>query len=233
MRLNKYIADCGVASRRGADALVFAGRVSVNGTPVQMPGIDINPDMDSVCVDGKQLSPADNKVYIMLNKPKGVLCTCKDDRGRRTVLDIVSDIKERLFPVGRLDYDTEGLILLTNDGDFAYRCTHPKHELKKTYRALIRGNLNQEAIKMLRDGVVIDGQKTAKSQLNILEKRGDLSLVDIIIHEGRNRQVRRMFEAVGCRVEKLTRTMVGKLSLDDLKPGEWRHLSAADIEKIK
>lgn len=233
MRLNKYIASCGVTSRRGADTLVFDGRVSVNGSCIQTPGIDIDPAKDSVSVDGKAVIPAQQKVYIMLNKPRGVLCTCRDDRGRKTVLDLISDTKERLFPVGRLDYNTEGLILLTNDGDFAYRCTHPKHELKKTYRALVRGHLNEETLRALRDGILLDGQKTAESQINILKKHGDSTVLEITIHEGKNRQIRRMFNAVECEVEDLKRTWIGGLELGDLELGQWRYLSESDLCKIE
>lgn len=232
MRLNKYIASCGAASRRGADTLISEGRVSVNGTCVSKLGTDIDENADTVSIDGKVLCRAENKVYIMLNKPKGVLCTCSDDRGRKTVLSLLSNMEERLYPVGRLDYDTEGLLLLTNDGDFAYRCTHPKHELSKTYQAVVRGSLTAQMIEQLRKGVHIGDVITSPASVDIEKTQGDLAWVRIVIHEGRNRQVKRMFESVGCRVEMLRRTAIGGLELGDLETGKWRKLSKKDFERL-
>lgn len=232
MRLNKYIASCGAASRRGADALISEGRVSVNGVCVSKLGMDIDEKADTVSVNGAVLRPEESKVYLMLNKPKGVLCTCSDDRGRKTVLSLLGIMEERLYPVGRLDYDTEGLLLLTNDGDFAYRCTHPKHELSKTYQAVVRGSLTPQLIEQLRKGVDIGDTMTSPAAVDIEKHEADRALVRIIIHEGRNHQVKRMFETVGCRVEKLKRTAVGSLELGDLETGKWRKLSKKDFEKL-
>ena len=232
MRLNKYIASCGAASRRGADALIAQGRVTVNGRPVDSIGMDINPDTDAVAVDGALLSLADQKVYIMLNKPVGVLSTCHDDRGRRTVLDLVGDAGPRLFPVGRLDYDTEGLLLLTNDGDFAYRCTHPRHEMNKTYSALVHGRLDDMAIRHLQNGVMLDGVKTAPAKIGILKRSGMETEVEITIHEGRNRQVKRMFESVGCHVMALKRIAFGSLALGDLPAGRWRYITEMERKSM-
>ncbi len=229
MRLNKYIASCGAASRRGADALVEAGRVTVNGSVVKGHGMDIDAQKDTVCVDGAKLTPEQKMVYIMLNKPAGVLSTCRDDRGRKTVLDIVNDVDERLFPVGRLDYDTEGLLLMTNDGDFAYQCTHPKHEQDKTYYAEVNGDLTNAALSRLEQGVIIDEQITSKAKIKVLDRPGNITKLTIAIHEGRNRQVRKMFEAVGCRVSYLRRTAVGRLTIGDLALGQWRYLTEKDI----
>lgn len=229
MRLNKYIASCGVASRRGADALIVQERVTVNGRVVDTVGVDINPDTDTVAVDGTLLLFADKKVYIMLNKPAGVLSTCRDDRGRKTVLDLVGDVGVRLFPVGRLDYDTEGLLLLTNDGDFAYRCTHPRHEVNKTYTALVHGRLDEQAIRRLESGVVLNGVKTAPAVINVLQRAGKETRLEITIHEGRNRQIKRMFESVSCHVMSLKRVSFGSLSLGDLPVGSWRYLSEMEI----
>jgi 23S rRNA pseudouridine2605 synthase len=229
MRLNKYIASCGVASRRGADALIVQERVTVNGRVVDTVGVDINPDIDTVAVDGTLLLFADKKVYIMLNKPAGVLSTCRDDRGRKTVLDLVGDVGVRLFPVGRLDYDTEGLLLLTNDGDFAYRCTHPRHEVNKTYTALVHGRLDEQAIRRLESGVVLNGVKTAPAVINVLQRAGKETRLEITIHEGRNRQIKRMFESVSCHVMSLKRVSFGSLSLGDLPVGSWRYLSEMEI----
>ena len=232
MRLNKYIASCGAASRRGADTLISEGRVSVNGTCVSKLGMDIDENADTVSIDGKVLSQAENKVYIMLNKPRGVLCTCSDDRGRKTVLSLLGNMEARLYPVGRLDYDTQGLLLLTNDGDFAYRCTHPKHELSKTYQAVVRGSLTAQVIEQLRKRVDIGDVITSSASVDIEKTQGDRAWVRIVIHEGRNRQVKRMFESVGCRVEMLRRTAIGNLELGDLETGKWRKLSKKDFEML-
>jgi len=232
MRLNKYIASCGVASRRGADALIAQGRVTVNGKAVDTVGMDINPETDTVAVDGTLLSIADKKIYIMLNKPAGVLSTCRDDRGRKTVLDLVGDVGVRLFPVGRLDYDTKGLLLLTNDGDFTYRCTHPRHEVNKTYVAVVHGLLEDHAIRRLENGVVLDGVKTAPAVINVVHREGRETRLEITIHEGRNRQVRRMFETVGCHVMALKRIAFGSLKLGNLPEGSWRYLTEQELKSI-
>ncbi len=232
MRLNKYIASCGAASRRGADALVEAGRVTVNGRIVQNHGADIDENADTVCVDGKRLNLQRAYVYIMLNKPAGVLCTCHDDRGRKTVLDIVSMPDARLFPVGRLDYDTEGLLLLTNDGDFAFRCTHPSREKDKTYYVRVKGALCAESLKRLENGVEIDGRMTSRAHVSVLERLKDITALSMTIHEGRNRQIKKMFEAVGCRVVYLKRTAIGNLTLGDLPTGQWRRLSDKDFSLL-
>lgn len=232
MRLNKYIASCGAASRRRADTLVEAGRVTVNGCVVKIHGMDIDLNEDMVCVDGVRLKPEESKVYIMLNKPAGVLSTCRDDRGRKTVLDIVNGVDERLFPVGRLDYDTEGLLLMTNDGDFAYQYTHPKHEQNKTYYAEVIGDLPSTALSRLEQGVMIDGHTTSKAQIKILNKSADQTKLTITIHEGRNRQVRKMFETVDCHVRYLKRTAVENLTIGSLALGQWRYLTEKDFSLL-
>jgi len=232
MRLNKYIASCGVASRRAADAIIAEGRVTVNGRPVETIGMDVNPDADEVAVDGALLSFPGNNVYIMLNKPAGVLSTCQDDRGRKTVLDLVNGVEQRLFPVGRLDYDTEGLLLLTNDGSFAYRCTHPKHELDKTYMAVVHGRLDEGAIKHLQSGIMLDGIKTAPAKIEMLDRNTSSYRLNITIHEGRNRQVKRMFEAVGAHVMELKRVAFGKLTLGDLPTGHWRYMTESELSTM-
>jgi len=232
VRLNKYIASCGAASRRGADALVESGRVTVNGCVVKGHGMDIDVHKDTVCIDGVELRLEQSKIYIMLNKPAGMLTTCRDDRGRKTVLEIVNGVDERLFPVGRLDYDTEGLLLMTNDGDFAYQCTHPKHEQDKTYYAEVNGELTSAALSRLKQGVAIDGRITSKAKIKILGKSGNQTKLTIAIHEGRNRQVRKMFEAVGCRVSYLKRTAIGNLTIGDLGLGQWRYLTEKDFSLL-
>lgn len=232
MRLNKYIASCGVASRRGADTIIAEGRVTINGRPVSTIGTDVDPDTDVVAVDGSLLSLKSKNIYILMNKPAGVLSTCHDDRGRKCVIDLINGVSQRVFPVGRLDYDTEGLLLLTNDGNFAYRCTHPKHEMDKTYEAVVHGRLDATAIKHLENGIVLDGIRTAPAKVSILERPDIKNLYEITIHEGRNRQVKRMFEAVGCHVMQLQRTKLGKLTLGDLPVGKWRYLSENEIKAL-
>lgn len=232
MRLNKYIASCGVASRRGADKLIADGKVTVNGNAVSTMGPDIDEKNDVVCIEGNVITLKTDDVYIMLNKPAGYICSCGDDRGRKTVLDLIGEIDERIFPVGRLDYDTEGLLMLTSDGDFAYRCAHPRHEINKTYVATVQGPLDGKALKTLREGVEIDGRKTSRSLVSVLEQSGENARLSITIHEGRNRQVKKMFEAVGCRVIKLKRTAIGGLELGDLAPGAWRRLEDNDFTRL-
>lgn len=232
MRLNKYIALCGVSSRRGADELIAQGKVTVNGSVISALGTDINTETDIVCIDGREISPEEEHVYIMLNKPAGYISACSDDRGRRTVIDLVKNAGNRIFPVGRLDYDTEGLLILTSDGDFAYRCTHPKHEINKKYLAEIEGALDDNAVRKLREGVIIDGRKTSKATIKIIEKKGNAARLNVTIHEGRNRQVKKMFESVGCSVSYLKRISVGNLELGSLPPGAWRHLSEDEIRQL-
>lgn len=227
MRLNRFIAMCGAASRRGADKLVADGRVTVNGVAALI-GMDINEIKDIVCIDGKRIMPASGNVYIMLNKPSGVISSCSDDRGRKTVIDLIG-AHERIFPVGRLDYDTEGLLILTNDGDFAYRCTHPKHEVSKKYIADVKGRLDETAINSLRTGVVIDGKRTSQACVDLIERNGGAATLAVTIHEGRNRQVKKMFESIGCSVVHLKRVSIGGLELGGLPTGGFRYLDAKDI----
>ena len=233
MRLQKYLALCGIASRRAAEKLITDGRVSVNGIVVTELGTKVSP-RDKIAFDGKIVSLDEKKIYIAVNKPVGYLSSASDDRGRKTVVDLVKDdFNERLYPVGRLDYDTEGLIFLTNDGDFTYAVTHPKHNINKTYEAIIRGRLTEDEVVSLCRGVDIDGFITSPAFLDILEEREGKSVVQLTIHEGRNRQVRKMFEAVGHRVLKLKRISVGKVKLGNLKAGHWRELTEREIKSLK
>lgn len=232
MRLNKYIALCGVSSRRKADELIEQGKVTVNGSAVREMGIDIDTDSDTVCVDGSLISPEKEHIYIMLNKPAGYISACSDDRGRKTVLDLLRNIDTRIFPVGRLDYDTEGLLILTSDGEFAYRCTHPKHEISKKYLAVVEGAFDERTAGMLQAGVDIEGRKTSKAEIEVVEKNGNTAKVYVTIHEGRNRQVKKMFETVGCSVSHLKRVSIGGLELGDLKTGEWRYLYEDDFGRL-
>jgi pseudouridine synthase len=232
VRLNKYIAACGVCSRRGADALIASGRVSVNGAAVNTMGPDIDETNDAVCLDGKPLRLENRKVYIMLNKPAGYLSTCRDDRGRKTVLSLVSGAGARIFPVGRLDMDTEGLLLLTNDGDFAYRCTHPSHEVTKEYFAVVSGPLSDAALDLLRSGVMLDGEKTRPARVELIRRTPNETHFSITIHEGKNRQVRRMIEFAGASVRYLKRISEGSLALGGLKTGVWRKLTEDEVNRL-
>lgn len=232
MRLNKYLADCGVDSRRNCDEIIAQGRVKVNGKTVTRLGVDVDPENDSVSMDGRRLRQKRRDVYVMLHKPKGVVCTAKDDKGRKTVLDLV-DVKARLFPVGRLDYDTEGLLLLTTDGQLAQTLTHPSHHIPKTYVARIFGELSEEEEKSLEKGVLLDGALTQPASVKVVDKDDRTSRIEITIFEGRNRQVRRMLESVGKDVEFLKRVSVGELRLGGLGRGKYRFLTEKEINYLK
>lgn len=230
IRLNKFMADCGVGSRRECDRLIESGVVKVNGNVAAL-GCCIS-DGDRVSVNGKPLQQKQRSCYIMLHKPKGYVTTVKDDLGRKTVMDLV-DVKARVYPVGRLDYDTEGLLLLTNDGELANRLTHPRNEVNKTYVARISGMLTEQERAQLERGVVIDGTKTAPARVKILKMDAHHTRCEIVIHEGRNRQVKKMFEAVGKEVEFLKRVAIGDLRLGGLSRGEYRFLSEAEVDYLK
>ncbi|MDD6255303.1 MAG: pseudouridine synthase [Eubacteriales bacterium] len=232
MRLNKYIAHSGVASRRKADELIAAGKVNVNGAVASL-GCDVN-EGDIVEVSGRIINPEKKTVYYMLNKPVGYITSVRDDRDRRTVIDLLPDVKERIYPVGRLDYNTSGLLILTNDGDLANRLMHPSGKVKKTYIAEVKGMFHISDAEKLRNGVDIgDSRKTAPADVEIIKQNNSTSEVEIKIIEGRNRQVRRMFEAVGHEVISLNRTAYGNLKLGHLKLGQFKKLSQGEIEYLK
>lgn len=229
MRINKYIANAGIASRRKADELIKAGKVKVNGKVMSQPGYDV-ADRDEVLVEGKSVQSAENKVYYAMNKPLGVITSVNDDRGRMTVVDIMSDVEERVFPVGRLDYNTSGLLLLTNDGDFANRIMHPGHRMDKTYRVRVAGNISKMKISVLRAGVRLGKFKTAPARVDVITWNRHSMILEVTIHEGKNRQIRRMFEAVGYPVQELERISIGNMKLGHLKPGQYRKLSRRELE---
>lgn len=231
-RLQKYIARSGVTSRRKAEELILNGHVKVNGIKVTELGTKVDPDKDIVTVDNKKISEVNKYIYIKLYKPEGYVTTVRDQFDRKTVLDLI-DIKERIYPIGRLDYNTSGLLLLTNDGELANRLMHPKYHIYKTYIAEAEGKISEEAINKLKTGVVIDGCKTAPAKVNLLEYKNNKSVVQISIYEGKNRQVRKMFKAVGHNVIKLKRVSFGEISLGDLKTGSWKNLSNAEILFLK
>jgi 23S rRNA pseudouridine2605 synthase len=231
-RIQKYLAAAGVASRRAAEELIRAGRVRVNGSVVGKLGTTIDPGRDRVEVDGTQVEPAADHICVALNKPAGVLSTVTDPRGRRTVLDLV-DTGRRIYPVGRLDYDSEGLLLLTDDGDLTMRLTHPRHSVEKEYRALVQGRLTPRQIQRLREGVVLDGRPTASAGVDIMNRQGELTWLRIVLREGRNRQIRRMIDEVAGRVVRLIRTRIGPIELGGLPLGQWRELSEEEIEALR
>lgn len=231
IRLQKYMAQCGVASRRHSEELIRAGKVRVNGKVITEMGVLVS-DKDKVEIDGKPIKKESGKIYIMLNKPEGYITSVIDPRGRETVLDLITGVDERIYPVGRLDYDTTGLLLLTNDGDFAYRATHPGKEVSKTYIAEVMGTPSNEVLKTLRRGVLIDGRPTSPAGVEVVEMKDKSTVLKIVIHEGRNRQVKKMCEAVGHKVIKLSRIKFGNLSLGNLKPGQWRYLKPSEVSSI-
>ncbi len=231
MRINKFLANCGVASRRGADQLIQDGVVKINGRVCSM-GDDVDVTSDSVTVNGKLVNAVKKFDYYIMNKPKGYVCTVKDDKGRKTVMDLLPPSAKRLFPVGRLDYDTEGLLILTNDGDLTFRLTHPKNEVPKTYLVKTEKPVTDEDVAKLRSGVYIDGVKTKKCNVKLIESSKTSSKLHVTITEGRNRQVRKMFEAVGNNVDFLKRIKVGDLALSGLNRGEVRQLNKYEIDYL-
>lgn len=230
VRLNKYLAECGVGSRRECDRLIADGAVVVNGKKATL-GMEVS-ESDQITVNGKRVGNKQKNYYLMLHKPKGYVTTVKDDLGRKTVMDLI-DVNARLYPVGRLDYDTEGLLILTNDGDLANRLTHPRNEVNKTYVCRISGMLTESERLQLERGVLIDGVKTAPARVKILKQDQHHTRCEITIHEGRNRQVKKMFEAVGKEIEFLKRVAVGDLRLGGLNRGEYRFLNEYEVEYLK
>lgn len=230
-RLQKVIAHAGVASRRKAEVLISTGHVKVNGEVVKELGTKVTPN-DEVKVDEVPISK-EAPVYYLLYKPRGVITAVTDDKHRKTVVDILDEVPERIYPVGRLDYDTSGLLLLTNDGDLDNRLTHPKYEVEKTYVAKVKGIVTNDDLKHLRTGVVIEHRKTAKAKTKLIRTNKDSSIVQLTIHEGRNHQVKNMFEKIGHPVEKLSRETYGFLTLKGLQPGDYRPLKPHEVEELK
>ena len=234
IRLQKYMAECGVASRRKCEELISQGKVKVNEKIVTELGTKINPDKDKVAFNGKALKYEDDeKVYILLNKPIGYVTTVKDQFSRDTVLDLIKTNK-RVVPVGRLDMYTSGALILTNDGDFVYKVTHPKHEITKTYTVTVKGIIKNEEVEQLRKGVKIDDYTTRPAKVKILktDEEKDISRLEITIHEGKNRQVRKMCESVGRRVIALHRSKIGNIGVKDIELGKWRYLKDFEVKKL-
>ena len=232
MRLQKYMALCGVASRRAAEGMIADGRVKINGETVTAMGAQVE-EGDSVQVDGKTIHPEEGHVYLMYHKPAGEVSTASDPEGRATVLDKFRDYPARLYPVGRLDYDSEGLLLLTNDGELTQRLLHPSHEVEKSYLARISNSLTREEAQAMERGVMVDGKKTSPAKVRILQDHGMYTDAILTIHEGRNRQVRKMVEQVGHQVVMLRRIRFGPLKLGELPRGMWRELSPEEIKALQ
>jgi pseudouridine synthase len=241
-RLQKVLAHAGIASRRASEKLIADGRVTVNGATVREMGTKVDPVADDIRVDGRRLKGAERQRYILLNKPAGYVTTRSDPQRRRTVMDLLGGVREYVYPVGRLDYDTEGLLLLTNDGDLAARLTHPRHGVERTYEARVAGIPDQDAMDRLRHGIPLDGRRTMPANVVRVNRapaprsprraEGEGILL-ITIREGRNRQIRRMCEAVGHPVKKLTRKRIGPLTDRRLKPGEWRELTPEEVRALR
>lgn len=235
IRLQKYMADRGIASRRKCEEYIIQGKVQVNGKTITQLGVKINPQTDTILFDNKTISNKKKEmIYILLNKPIGYVTTAKDQFQRDTVLDLLKGINERLVPVGRLDMYTSGALILTNDGDFVYQVTHPKHEIEKTYVATIKGKILPSEVEQLQQGVQIENYITKPAKVKILKiipEKG-VSRIEIAIHEGRNRQVRKMCEAIGKRVMALHRSKIGNVNVKDLKIGQWRYMKASEIKSI-
>ncbi|MGN0533588.1 MAG: pseudouridine synthase [Eubacterium sp.] len=230
VRLQKYMAECGVASRRKSEELIEMGKVKVNGHIAHI-GDKINPKKDIVTVRGKKINKEEKMYYLMLNKPRGYVTTVSDELGRKTVMDLI-DIKARVYPVGRLDKDSEGLLLLTNDGSFANALTHPKHNYAKVYRVTVRPSVNDEILDRLRNGIEIDGRKTAPCDVNIITQEEGRVVLEFILREGRNRQIRKMCEAVELQVARLKRISIGPVKLGMLQTGKYRQLTDNEVRKL-
>ena len=236
VRLQKFIADCGITSRRKAEELILQGKIKVNGKVVTELGTKINPQKDVVLYNNKQIQNDNKSVYILLNKPIGYVTTVKDQFSRNSVLDLVK-VKERIVPVGRLDMYTSGALILTNDGDFVYQVTHPKHEIDKTYTVTINGKVTDEEVQQLKNGVKIEAKepyitKPAKVKILKIDEEKNQSRLEITIHEGKNRQVRKMCEAVGHKVLALHRSKIAGIDVKDLPLGKWRFLNQNEVKRI-
>lgn len=230
VRLQKFMAECGVASRRKSEELIEMGKVKVNGHPAHI-GDKINPKRDIVTVRGKRINKTDRMYYIMLNKPRGYVTTVCDELGRKTVMDLV-DVNARVYPVGRLDKDSEGLLILTNDGSFANALTHPKHNYAKVYRVTVRPAVNDNMLENLRNGIEIDGRKTAPCDVNVITEEEGRVVLEFILREGRNRQIRKMCEAVNLEVARLKRISIGPVKLGMLATGKTRELTDNEVRKL-
>ena len=231
IRLQKYLSMCAVASRRKAEELIAQGKVKVNGKVAEI-GDKVSPRHDTVTVSGRKIAANKKHYYIMLNKPRGFITTMDDEMGRKCVAELVSDVGARVYPVGRLDKDSEGLLLMTNDGEFANYMTHPSKHIPKTYRVTVRPDVTEEMLTAFATGMEIDGRITAPADAHIIEKQDNRVVLEIVLYEGRNRQIRKMCEALGLEVARLKRTSMGSLKLGMLHPGKWRELTEDEVHKL-
>lgn len=231
IRLQKYLSQCAVASRRKAEELIVQGRVKVNGRPASL-GDKVNPARDTVTVSGKKVVFNKKHYYIMLHKPRGFITTMDDEMGRKCVAQLVEDLGARVYPVGRLDRDSEGLLLMTNDGEFANALTHPSKHVPKTYRVTVRPDITDEQLEKFKTGMVIDGRKTAPADAHVIEKYDNRTVVEVVLYEGRNRQIRKMCEELQLDVARLKRTAVGSIKLGMLPQGKWRELTDDEVHKL-
>lgn len=231
LRLQKYLADCGVASRRKSEELIEQGKVKVNGRVAQI-GDKVNPKKDDITVSGKKIVKTKSYTYIMLHKPRGFITTMNDEMGRKCVAELVKDVGVRVYPVGRLDRESEGLLLMTNDGEFANAMTHPTKHVPKTYRVTVRPSITDEQITALMTGIVIEDRMTAPAEVRVITKEEGRVVLEIVLYEGRNRQIRKMCEALGLEVARLKRTAVGSVKLGMLPQGKWRELKEDEVHKL-
>ncbi|HEX4566144.1 MAG TPA: pseudouridine synthase [Vicinamibacterales bacterium] len=236
-RLQKILSQAGVASRRLSEELIVQGRVQVNGRTVTELGTKADPEADEIKVDGRRIHAQKRKRYVLLNKPRGYITSRSDPEQRPTVLDLLRGVKEYVYPVGRLDYDSEGLLILTNDGELAARLTHPRHEVDKVYHARVRGIPDDHAIERLQKGVTIDGRRTAAAKARFVDpphkRTGAQTTIELAIHEGRQRQVRKMFDAIGHPVVRLKRVRIGPIEDPEIPLGHWRELTPQEVEKLQ
>lgn len=230
-RLQKFLSECSVASRRKSEELILEGRVWVNGKKANL-GDKVDPKKDTVTVNGKKVTAVKDKYYIMLNKPRGYVTTMSDELGRKCVKELVSDVGAVVYPVGRLDRDSEGLLLLTNDGEFANNIMHPRKHISKTYRVTVRSLITSAQVEQLENGVLIDGRETLPAEVHVIEKKENRSVLEIIIYEGRNRQIRKMCEETGLEVIRLKRNAIGSIKLGMLPTGKWRELTDDEVHRL-
>lgn len=231
IRLQKYLSECGIASRRKSEELIAAGKVKVNGVAASI-GDKINPKKDTVTVNGKKVIKQKENKYIMLHKPRGFITTMSDEMGRKCVAQLVEDVPERVYPIGRLDRESEGLLLFTNDGEFANAMTHPSKHVSKTYRVTVRPSVNEEQLTAITQGIMIDDRKTAPAEVRVVTKEENRVVLEIVLYEGRNREIRKMCEEIGLEVARLKRTAIGSLKLGMLKQGQWRELTQDEVRKL-
>ncbi|MBQ8028727.1 MAG: rRNA pseudouridine synthase [Clostridia bacterium] len=231
IRLQKFLSESGIASRRKSEELILAGKVKVNGVVASI-GDKINPKKDSVTVSGKKVIKNDNLKYIMLHKPRGFITTMSDEMNRKCVAELIKDVPVRVYPIGRLDRDSEGMLLFTNDGEFANALTHPSKHVAKTYRVTVRPGITEEQLTAITQGIIIEDVKTAPAEVRVVTKEENRVVLEIILYEGRNRQIRKMCEAIGLEVARLKRTAVGSVKLGMLKQGAWRELNEDEVRKL-